>query len=70
MRSTITTCTDDPTELTTVEAWFVTWASHITHRSDNQGCGCCVDIWTVDATDEAFAALPRHLWSETGPDGS
>jgi len=52
--------TDQPAEVAAVEAWFAKWELKITWRADNQGCGCCVDIWEVDASTEALAALPAQ----------
>ena len=61
MRCTIITNPDDPTELTTVDTWFTKFADQISFISENQGCGCCVNIWKVEATDDALAALPAWL---------
>jgi len=33
----------------------------LTFRSENQGCGCCVNMWNVEGPDEALAALPLTI---------
>jgi hypothetical protein len=52
---------DDEREVAAVNAWFQRWGPKLA-LSDNQGCGCCVDIWDVEAPTEAFAdLLPRMV---------
>jgi hypothetical protein len=48
-------------QLRVMDDWFERWAAFITFRSDDQGCGCCVHIWDVEATNEALAALPYGM---------
>ena len=43
------------------EAWFARWRPRLAYCSENQGCGCCVDIWDVEAPAEAVAELPEEL---------
>lgn len=33
----------------------------LTCRSENQGCGCWVNVWDVEGPDEALAALPSSI---------
>ena len=65
MRATIVVSTDRPGEATAVEAWFAKWAARLTHRSDDQGCGCCVHVWDVEGPAEAVAELPAEVRSES-----
>ena len=65
MRATIVVSTDQPREAAAVEAWFAVWGAHLAHRSDDQGCGCCVHIWDVDGPVEAIAALPPAVRGES-----
>lgn len=58
MRATICVDRGAEAEVQAVAAWFATWAAAITSCSENQGCGCCVDLWEVEASPEAVAALP------------
>lgn len=62
-RATIVVAVDDPEEFASVEAWFTRWRPVLTHCSDNFGCGCCVDIWEVEATPEAIADLPPRAYA-------
>ena len=52
---------DRPDEVATAEAWFLRWRPELTRVSDNQGCGCCVDIFTVEGSETAIAALPGAI---------
>ncbi len=62
----------DPDGRARLDAWFARWEAELSHRSDNLGCGCCVDIFEVAAPDDALAELPGHLlgggdWSDPPP---
>jgi hypothetical protein len=70
-RATLTIKTDDPAEVAASGAWFERWSSSLTRRSDNYGCGCCVDIYDVEASQEAIDSIPVAMssgseWVETG----
>jgi hypothetical protein len=70
-RATIIIKTDDPDEVTACDAWFERWDSSLTRKSDNYGCGCCVDIYDVEGPQEAIDALPAAIrtsgeWVESG----
>ncbi|WP_440224217.1 hypothetical protein ACQQ2N_03120 [Dokdonella sp. MW10] len=60
-RATIVVAVDEPGEIEAAERWLARWSTAITYQSDNQGCGCCVDIWEVEASAEAMAELPEFL---------
>jgi hypothetical protein len=62
-RATIVVAIDDPAELDAVASWFYRWSEQILHRSDNHGCGCCVDIWEIEASAEAIAELPQKSYA-------
>ena len=59
---TVTTATDEPETVEHAAQWFATWAADISYKSDDKGCGCCVDIWDVTCSDAAAAALPGELF--------
>jgi len=59
-RATIIVDVGQPAEVSAVEKWFARWAPQLSHRSENHGCGCCVDIWEVEAPAQAIAELPRE----------
>ena len=44
-----------------MNAWLQRWGPKI-QLNDNQGCGCCVDIWDVQAPADALAELPRAMY--------
>lgn len=61
MRATILVEADDAGRVAAAEAWFARWRPRLAYCSDNRGCGCCVDIWNVDALADAVAELPEEL---------
>ena len=65
MRATIVVDRTQPEELAAVEAWLARWAGQLTHQSDDQGCGCCVSIWDIDAPAMALDELPESLRAES-----
>lgn len=60
-RATIIVDVTHPEEVTACEDWFAKWAPSLTLQSENQGCGCCVNMWDVEGPDEALAALPLSI---------
>ena len=61
-RATVSVTIDNEREVMAVNAWFQRWGPRI-QCADNQGCGCCVDIWRVEAPPEALSELPREMVS-------
>ena len=59
-RATVSVTIDNEREVAAVNAWFQCWGARI-QCADNQGCGCCVDIWDVQAPAAALAELPPAL---------
>ena len=50
-----------PEEVEAAEVWLETWELHLNYLSENLGCGCCVDMFNVDAPHEALEELPERL---------
>ncbi|MEZ5630715.1 MAG: hypothetical protein R3F09_08400 [Burkholderiaceae bacterium] len=67
-RATVIVTIDNEREVVAVNAWFQRWGPRI-RCADNQGCGCCVDIWDVEAPAEALAQLPSEMWSPSAVTG-
>ena len=67
-RATVIVTIDNEREVVAVNAWFQRWGQCI-RCADNQGCGCCVDIWDVEAPAEALAQLPSEMWSPSAVTG-
>ena len=61
MRATICVDVNRADDRAAVEAWFERWRSRLSVLSENEGCGCCVDIWNVDGPAEAIAEIPETL---------
>ena len=59
-RATVSVTIDNEREVAAVNAWFQRWGPRI-QCADNQGCGCCVDIWDVQAPAAALAELPTAM---------
>ena len=70
MRITIIVETDQPDEVAAVDAWFARWSGRLGTVSENLGCGCCVDIWDVDAPLDVLRELPPHVLSQPLDSGS
>ena len=62
-KSTLVVEVDCAEDVAALEAWFQRWDGKLAHVSDNQGCGCCVDIFEVEAPAEAIAELPPNIRS-------
>jgi hypothetical protein len=46
-----------------VHAWLAKWSSRVAFVSENEGCGCCVDLYRVDAPQEALDELPPIVFA-------
>ena len=62
-RATICVVMDDPGEVEAGRKWLAANRRSLTHVSENQGCGCCVDVWDVEGPREVLATLPDSLRS-------
>jgi hypothetical protein len=51
---------DNEREVMAVSAWLNRWGPKL-KLSDNQGCGCCVDIWDVQGPRAALDELPPSM---------
>ena len=49
-----------PQEVAAFATWQGRWRDHVV-ISENEGCGCCVDIWTITGPAEARTELPTEL---------
>ncbi len=47
---------NDEQEVAAFSAWAARWRERAI-VSEDSGCGCCVNIWTVTAPQEAFDEL-------------
>ena len=61
MRATICVDVNHEDERASVEAWFARWRERLLFVSENEGCGCCVDMWSVDGPAEAMSELPSNV---------
>jgi len=60
-RITIIANTDRPGEREAVHDWLAKRTTRLTYLSPNEGCGCCVDIFRVEAPIEAIGELPTEV---------
>ena len=65
-RATVSVTIDNEREVRAVNAWLNRWGTRL-KLSDNQGCGCCVDIWDIQAPAAALAELPPAMCRPTPP---
>jgi hypothetical protein len=65
-----TICVDSGVpEQALVEAWLSRWRDRLPFVSPDEGCGCCVHIYRVEAPQVALDELPPTVfasseWSE------
>ena len=67
-RATVSVSIDNEREVMAVNAWLNRWGTRL-KLSDQQGCGCCVDIWDVEAPRQALAELPAAMVRQAGTVG-
>jgi len=60
-RATIVVDVTHSEDVAACENWFARWTDSLIFRSENSGCGCCVNIWDVEGSDEAIAAIPPGI---------
>jgi hypothetical protein len=60
-RVTVIADVDSPGERESLKAWMERWRSRLTFTSENLGCGCCIDLYQVEAPDAAIAELPEMM---------
>jgi hypothetical protein len=63
-RATICTEADTP-ERQIVADWLDKWQAELRYCSSNEGCGCCVDLYNVEAPEEALAELPPSVFASS-----
>jgi hypothetical protein len=64
-RATLCASADATGEREQLERWLARWESRLPHVSGNLGCGCCVDLYEVEAPVEALAELPENLFADS-----
>jgi hypothetical protein len=69
VRATISVTLDNEREVMAVNAWLNRWGPRL-QLSDQQGCGCCVDIWDVQAPRQALTELPAAMVRQAGDGGA
>ena len=58
---------DAPGEAEAAEAWIAANRPRLDFVSDQEGCGCCVLLWTVEGPEEVLATLPPGLRCDVAP---
>jgi len=61
---TICAVRDSPGERELLASWLAKWRERTTSISENEGCGCCVDIYQVVGPEEAMNELPPQMLAE------
>lgn len=64
--ATIVVALDQPDEQAAWRDWLERNRGSIDRLSENLGCGCCVDIYEVEAPAEVIATLPHGVRSGAG----
>jgi len=60
-RATICVSVDEPAEIAALEAWLEKWRGSLAFVSQNEGCGCCLNIYRIEGPAEAIAELPENI---------
>jgi hypothetical protein len=61
-----TICVDSGVpEQAVVEAWLCRWRNRLAFLSENEGCGCCVHMYRVEAPREALDELPPIVFASS-----
>ena len=53
-----------------LDQWMNKWKKKLPYCSENAGCGCCVDLYEVEAPKEALQELPSHFIESSGEMGN
>ena len=61
-RVTICIETDDRARQAEVESWLLRW-HEVLGNSENNGCGCCVDMYNLNAPWDAIHELPEEYFA-------
>ena len=61
-KTTVRVTIDNERDVMAVNAWLARWGPKL-RLSDNQGCGCCLDVWDVQGPRQALNDLPAALRS-------
>ncbi|MDR2240001.1 MAG: hypothetical protein LBE33_06105 [Zoogloeaceae bacterium] len=61
-KATVIVDVSDLSEVAAIELWFSRWKDKLDSVSENDGCGCCVDIWKVEGPQAAFEELPPQCY--------
>jgi hypothetical protein len=56
--------TADTGEYEQFDAWSERWTAQLTFHGENEGCGCCVNIYHITAPAAALNELPAHVRSD------
>jgi hypothetical protein len=60
-RATIIIYAEGREEWEAFEAWRGRWQKDLSLLSDDEGCGCCVNIFRVEGPEEAIEAIPEPI---------
>lgn len=70
-RAMIVVRVDDVSEVRRAQHWLAEHRAALTFISEDEGCGCCVNIWRVAGPAAIIATLPPSVsascsWVDTG----
>ena len=64
-RATICIAVDEPAEVEAGERWFSENRDRLDFISENYGCGCCVDLYDLEAAPEVVVSIPEAIRSSS-----
>src|SRR5262249_14423551 len=48
-----------------VEDWLERWRDQLSFVSENEGCGCCIHLWRVEAPRRVLDELPSAVFASS-----
>lgn len=65
MRVTVCISADKPEEGASFADWQQKWKDMIVFISEDYGCGCCVNLFDIEASEEAIADILPEIFTES-----
>ncbi len=64
-RASICIAVDEPAEVEAGDKWLAANRERVNFVSENNGCGCCVDMYDLEGPAEVLATIPETIRSSS-----
>jgi hypothetical protein len=61
VRESICVIVDDSASVQAAEEWLASHRHRLDYISENYGCGCCVDLYDLEGTEDVLSTIPHDL---------